>query len=191
MSDLNIALIYGSTREGRFCDTVAQWACGQIRRHPRMNVDIIDPALLGMSVRLERQCSDALVDLKDSIRSADAYVIVTPEYNHGYPAALKHLIDSVYGEWQAKPVGFVSYGGLHGGTHAIEQLRQVFAELHAVTMRNTVTFIEAWKQFDHAGQLIHATLAEQSMRMMTAQLCWWADALRQARCKQPYAEIAT
>lgn len=191
MSELNIALIYGSTREGRFCDTVGQWASGQLRRHPRMTVDLIDPALLDIPARLEKECTDELAVLKTRIRSADAFVIVTPEYNRGYPAALKHLIDSVYGEWQAKPVGFVSYGGLHGGTHAIEQLRQVFAEMHAVTMRNTVTFGEAWKQFDQAGQLVQPVLAEQSMRMMMAQLCWWADALQQARRIQSYAEIAT
>jgi len=62
-----------------------------------------------------------------------AFVVVTPEYNHGYPAPLKSLIDSVGREWQAKPVAFVSYGGVSGGLRAVEQLRQVFAKLHMVT----------------------------------------------------------
>ncbi|GGC02079.1 FMN reductase [Oxalicibacterium flavum] len=191
MTDLNIALIYGSTREGRFCDTVARWSAAQLLRHQGIRLDIVDPAKIELPMRLERQCSPALTTLKTRIGAADAYVIVTPEYNHGYPAILKHLIDSVYGEWQAKPVGFVSYGGLHGGTHAVEQLRQVFAEVHSVTMRNTVSFTEAWKQFDRDGRLLEPNLAEQSMRMMSAQLRWWAEALRQARRQQPYAEIAT
>ncbi len=69
---------------------------------------------------------------------ADAFLVVTPEYNHGYPAALKELIDSVYEPWHAKPVAFVSYGGASGGIRAVEQLRQVFAELHAVTLRDGV-----------------------------------------------------
>ncbi len=69
-------------------------------------------------------------------------VVVTPEYNHGYPASLKQAIDIPHAEWQRKAVGFVSYGGLAGGMRAVEQLRQVFAELHCTTVRETVSFHE-------------------------------------------------
>jgi NAD(P)H-dependent FMN reductase len=79
-------------------------------------------------------------------------VVVTPEYNHGYTAALKQLIDAVKAEWVAKPVGFVSYGGVSGGLRAVEQLRLVFAELHAVTIRDGVSFAMAWNRFDEAGE---------------------------------------
>lgn len=188
---ISVALIYGSTREGRFCDTVARWVALQMERNPDFSLQIVDPAIRSIPTRLERNCSPELAELKEQLADADAFIVVTPEYNHGYPAALKHLIDSAYGVWQAKPVGFVSYGGLSGGVRAVEQLRQVFAEVHATTVRNTVSFVDAWEQFDYEGNLREADRAEQSMAMMLTQLRWWATALKQARSLQPYAEIAT
>lgn len=188
---ISVALIYGITREGRFCDTVVRWAESQMAGNTDFSLQIIDPAELAMPMRMERNCDPQLAALKTLLADADAFIVVTPEYNHGYPAALKHLIDSAYGVWQAKPVGFVSYGGLSGGVRAVEQLRQVFAEVHAMTVRNAVSFADAWEQFDHNGNLRGADRAEQSMTMMLTQLRWWATALKQARSMQPYAEIAT
>jgi NAD(P)H-dependent FMN reductase len=117
-------------------------------------------------------------------------VVVTPEYNHGYPAALKFVIDSAYAEWNGKPAGFVSYGGLAGGLRAVEQLRPVFAELHVVTMRDGVSFASPWSQLDEAGALKAPPDASKAMATMLAQLRWWALALRTARLAAPYAEIA-
>src|SRR5690606_5949222 len=77
MTDLNIVLIYGSTREGRFCDTVARWSAAQLLRQEGIRLDIIDPAQIALPMRLERQCSPALVELKTRIGAADAYVVVT------------------------------------------------------------------------------------------------------------------
>jgi NADPH-dependent FMN reductase len=65
---------------------------------------------------------------QERIAAAEAFVVVTPEYNHGYPAPLKALIDSSGAEWYAKPIAFVSYGGISGGLRAVEQLRLVFGE---------------------------------------------------------------
>lgn len=188
---IRVALIYGSTREGRFCDTIAAWAAAQLGQRMDFSLECIDPATLDIPSCIARNCNAGLTALKERLARADAFVIVTPEYNHGYPAALKHLIDSAYGVWQAKPIGFVSYGGLSGGLRAVEQLRQVFAETHAMTVRNTVAFINAWEQFDHTGTLQAPVRAEQSMTMMLAQLHWWATALRQARLLRPYEEAGT
>ncbi len=112
---INVALIYGSTREGRFCGEVARWAGAQIASRSEFTLDVIDPAVLALPTRHEREDGAELIALKQRIGQADAFVVVTPEYNHGYPAALKFLIDSVYDEWQAKPVAFVSYGGIPAG----------------------------------------------------------------------------
>ncbi len=75
-----------------------------------------------------------------ALSEADAFIVVTPEYNHSFTASLKFVLDLVYEPWQGKPVAFVSYGGISGGLRAVEQLRLVFAELHAVTVRDTVSF---------------------------------------------------
>ncbi len=102
------------------------------------------------------------------LAQSDAFVIVTPEYDHGYPAALKFLIDSIYDPWQAKPVAFVSYGGISGGLRAVEQLRLVFAELHAVAIRDSVSFANVWAQFDADGELLEPARARKSMATMLA-----------------------
>ncbi len=188
---INVALIYGSIREGRYCDIVAKWACSQIRARDGYTLDIVDPATLSLSPPLERGINPDLEDLRERLEQADAFIIVTPEYNHGYPAPLKHLIDSVNKEWQAKPVAFVSYGGVSGGLRAVEQLRQVFVEVHATTMRNSVSFANAWEQFDERGNLYAPVRAEKSMEMMLAQLSWWASALKDARNSIPYSIVAT
>src|SRR5215470_17935273 len=172
---LNVALIYGSARPGRFCDKVAAWVAAQIQRGGEFALSVIDPA-----------DSSSLNSLQQTIADADAFVVVTPEYNHGYTAPLKSLIDSVGAEWQAKPVAFVSYGGASGGLRAVEQLRQVFAELHAVTMRDAVSFASAWEQFDGTGALREPARAERSMATMLTRLRWWALALRHARQETPY-----
>src|ERR1041385_1714458 len=141
---IKIGLVYGSTRPGRFCDTVARWAAAQIARSGRFEVQTLDPA--GSA-----GVQGADDGLAEGIAGADAFVVVTPEYNHGYPAALKSLIDSYGAEWQAKPVAFVSYGGISGGLRAVEQLRQVFAELHVASTRGSVSFQNAWQLFDSTG----------------------------------------
>lgn len=135
---IEVGLIYGSTRPGRFCDTVASWTAGRIEDHGLTATDI-DPA---------RHDDDQMTRRLDR---AAAFVVVTPEYNHGYPAPLKSLIDARKAVWETKPVGFVSYGGVSGGLRAVEQLRLVFAELHAVTLRDGVSFQWAWERFGDGG----------------------------------------
>ncbi len=179
---VRVALIYGSTRKGRFCDKVAVWAEQQIAGRDEFSLKKVDPADLPLADGLEDSAS-----LQSRISEADAFVVVTPEYNHGYPAPLKSLIDSVGAEWRGKPVGFVSYGGISGGLRAVEQLRLVFAELHTVTMQNSVSFASAWEQFDGDGLLREPERAQRSMGTMLAQLHWWAVALRNARREIPYA----
>ena len=111
-------------------------------------------------------------------------------HNRSYPAPLKSLIDSVGAEWQAKPVAFVSYGGVSGGLRAVEQLRQVFAELHAMTIRDCVSFAAAWEHFDGTGALINPERSERAMATMLGRLRWWAAALRAARAAEPYETAA-
>jgi NAD(P)H-dependent FMN reductase len=111
--------------------------------------------------------------------------VVTPEYNHSFPASLKNVLDWHHTEWQAKPVGFVSYGGLSGGLRAVEQLRPVFAELHAVTVRDAVSFHMAWERFGEDGApKDDASVA--AAKVLLDQLGWWGNALREARAKTPY-----
>ena len=187
---IELALIYGSTREGRLCDKVARWAAAEIERDGAFSLDAIDPAALALPARHQRADNAAVAALRARIGRADAFVIATPEYNHSFPAALKFVIDSVYEEWRAKPVSFVSYGGISGGLRAVEQLRLVFAELHTVTVRDSVALAHAWQQFGADGALRAPEQPRQAMAKMLAQLRWWAIALRQARRATPYGQAA-
>ena len=183
---IRLGLVYGSTRSGRLCDTVANWVTAQVRQHAAFEIEVIDPASLRRDAggRLDE------TDVEPRIARAEAFIVVTPEYNHGYPAALKELLDSTYEPWQAKPVAFVCYGGVSGGLRAVEQLRQVFAELDAVAIRETVSFTEIWEQFSAAGELRSPERAGRRMGKLLARLQWWAESLRDARQHRPLQQAA-
>ena len=114
---------------------------------------------------------------------------MTPEYNHSYPASLKQAIDVLNAPWRRKPVAFVSYGGMSGGLRAVEHLRGVFAELHATTIRETVSLHRHPLLFDEAGDLIDPAGPAAAAKVMLDDLVWWAAALRTARDAE-VAEVA-
>ncbi len=190
MAAVRLALIYGSTRQGRLCDKVAGWAIGQIEQRGGFALDVIDPAAMALPARHETEPNAAVQDLRRRIDEADAFVVVTPEYNHSFPAAVKLVIDLVGAPWRAKPVGFVSYGGVSGGLRAVEQLRLVFAELHAVGIRDSVSFALVRSFIDGEGRFTPSPQAHAAMALMLRQLDWWAAALGEARQRRPYAEAA-
>ncbi|GAA0333727.1 NAD(P)H-dependent oxidoreductase [Streptomyces blastmyceticus] len=188
-----LAVVIASTREGRFATTVAKWFAAQVAERGDVEVDVIDLAEHPLSMHLSHEPSpeDAavLAVVAPRLERADAFVVLTPEYNHSYPAPLKNLIDRHYTQWRAKPVAFVSYGGLSGGLRAVEHLRPVFAELHAVTIREVVSIHSPWGKFDEdGGHLDEAAgqAAAGAAKVMLDQLAWWALSLREARAARPY-----
>ncbi|MFD0314867.1 NADPH-dependent FMN reductase [Streptomyces flavalbus] len=187
--NLNLTLVIGSNRHGRFGPVVADWLLGHVRQRDDLTARVIDLAETDLPTSLARtpEAADALAGTTPKLSAADAFVVLTPEYNHSFPAALKNLIDWHYTEWRAKPVAFVSYGGLSGGLRAVEQLRQVFAELHAVTVRDTVSFHNAGDSFDAQGRPKDPTGPDAAAKTMLDQLVWWGTALKEAREKRPYA----
>ncbi|MFJ4369600.1 NADPH-dependent FMN reductase [Streptomyces chartreusis] len=191
MSPLKIGVLVGSVRPGRFADRVSGWFMSEIGRREDMETHVIDLSEpdLASELKLTLERSDGSGDaptLAERIGGLDGFVVVTPEYNHGYPASLKLAIDYVYREWRAKPVGFVSYGGMAGGQRAVEQLRQVFAELHAVTLRDTVSFHMAWEQFDDDGLPHDQDATAKAASVLLDQLAWWGLTLREGRAARPY-----
>jgi NAD(P)H-dependent FMN reductase len=184
---IKLAVIVGSTREGRFGHVVAGWFAGHARSHDAFDVDYIVLVDVQLPPALPDDYTPELRTYAERLDRADAFVIVTPEYNHGYPASLKQAIDLGYAEWNAKPVGFVSYGGASGGIRAVEQLRQVFAELHAVTVRDAVSFHGASREFDESGNPVMPERPARAAHRMLDRLAWWGRALRTARAEAPYA----
>jgi NAD(P)H-dependent FMN reductase len=187
---VRVAVVVGSNREGRFGPVVAEWLLGRVRERTDLVPEVVDVADVRLPTALTHspsaEASAALAGVTPALAAADAFVVLTPEYNHSFPAALKNLIDWHYTEWRAKPVALVSYGGLAGGLRASEHLRQVFAELHAVTVRDTVSFHNASAAFDEEGALRDPAPATAAAKLMLDQLVWWARSLREAKERRPY-----
>lgn len=182
-----LAVIIGSTRPGRFGPTVAQWFAGVARQRADLDVDVVDlvDADLPEVAPTEGPDPAPVRELGSRLGRADAFVVVTPEYNHSFPAALKTMIDWYFDEWMAKPIGFVSYGGIGGGLRAVEALRLVFAEVHASTIRDVVSFHNYPERFDAEGTPTDPG-AEAAAKSQLDQLLWWSHALRNHRTQHPY-----
>lgn len=189
---VTVAVIVGSTRQGRFGDKPARWIAEKLEAHPDIAVELLDLVDFALpffdepaspAFRSGVPIADPAVRAwSEAIARADAFVIVTAEYNHGYPAVLKNALDHLYAEWSRKPVAFVGYGNA-GGARAIEQLRQVAIELEMAPIKRSVAVpLEALKQF-HFEQTedLDFSLADVAAEAMIAELLWWASALKPAR----------
>lgn len=187
---LKLAVIIGSVREGRFGPVVARWFAEQARRHGSFEVDVIDLAEARIPLELpavppamdpDPQRPEEMTDLTRRLGAADAFVIVTPDYNRSIPASLKAVIDWHFTQWDAKAIGFVGYSGASGGLLAIEHLRQIFNELNAHTVRNYVSFPRYYLLFDEEGRPKEPEEPAAAATAMLDQLHWWANALAAAR----------
>ncbi|MFI8829078.1 NADPH-dependent FMN reductase [Streptomyces sp. NPDC053431] len=187
---LRLAVIIGSSRVGRTGPAVARWFVEEAESCAMFDVDVLDLADVELPLSLTQEpgaeSAVLLASVAERLDSADAFVVITPEYNHSFTAPMKNLIDWHRAEWQAKPIGFVSYGGLSGGLRAVEQLRLVFAELHAATIRDTVSFHGVWQHIGEDG-VLRAPDAAVPAKVMLEKLQWWAAALKDARTTRPYA----
>lgn len=189
-----LVILIGSVRQGRFGPVVAKWVAEQAVNHGGFEVDVVDLAAVDIPLPLPAASPklagdtyprpEAMANLTTKLEGADAFVIVTPEYNHSYPASLKAAIDWHFTQWTAKPVAFVSYGGAAGGRHAVLHLENVLTELHAVTIRNGLAFPNYFSNFDN-GHPIDPQTREYAEAMLD-QLAWWATVLRKARAEMPY-----
>lgn len=187
---LGLAIVVASVRQGRRGAAVASWFSNEAKRHGRLDVDLIDLATASLPLVLADDPPVELAEVTSRLESADAFVIVTPEYNHSFPASIKSLIDWHFSQWRAKPVGFVSYGGQSGGLRAVEALRLVLAEMHAVTIRDTVSFPVVWETFGDDGRPVNEEGPAAAAQALLDQLAWWATALLQARSRSPYPASA-
>ncbi len=180
---LRLEVIIGSVREGRFAPVVAEWFLRRANVDKAFDTAVLDLANTPLPAGLSP--TPEVLAYRERLAAADAFVVITSEYNHGYPGALKNALDNAKFEWRAKPIGFVSYGGLSGGLRATEQLRQVVAEIHMVSIRETVSFHQAKKKFDVNGETTDGAAIDAADRMLR-QLAWWARVLRDARTTDPY-----
>lgn len=197
---IKLKIIIGSTRQGRFSEKPAKWIFEEAKKLEGVEVELLDLRDYPMPF-FDSQTSPAMTPGKydneiiqkwaSKIDEADAFIIVTPEYNHAYPAVLKNALDVVYYEWNRKPVGFVSYGGAMG-VRSVEQLRQVAIELQMAPIRQAIhipveMFFSAMgaseSQVSEIFNSLHQTPMGDVVEKFFNDLLWWARALKTARLK--------
>jgi NAD(P)H-dependent FMN reductase len=184
----NLTIIIGSTRPGRAGAPIAQWFAARAKDHGGFDVNVVDLAEIGLPLldepnhpRLRQYTQQHTKDWSAIIDAADAFVFVTPEYNYGYPAALKNAIDYLHHEWNHKPVGFVSYGGVAAGTRAVQQLKQVVTTLRMLPVFDSVNIPFHTQFFDKDGTFRPNEVLDQAADTMLNELVRTEAALRPLR----------
>lgn len=187
---LDLKIIIASTRAGRKGPAVAQWFYDIAAKHPAFNTELIDLAKVNLPFldepahpRLKQYQHQHTKDWSALIDSADAFVVVTAEYNYSFPAPLKNALDFVYQEWNHKPMGFVSYGGMAGGTRAVQMLKPVINALKMVPMTDGVHIPAFTKHIDEQGKFNGDEGLDKSANSVLDELSKWAVALKAMRTK--------
>jgi len=183
---LRVGILTGSTRPGRNNIAVAEWVQGIAKQRTDAEYELVDiasfelplldepvPPMMGQYSKPHTKAWAA------KIASFDAYVFVTPEYNHGVSAALKNAIDYLFAEWNNKAAGFVSYGSA-GGARAVESLRLVMAELMVATVRSQV-MLSVFTDFEHFSKFKPDPRHEQEVSAVLDQVVSWGTALKKLR----------
>ena len=195
MSAPHIDVILGTDREGRFSEKVGAWLMSRLENRDDLHAELVDlrdyplpfynqssPPAYG-----HRSYTPEVARWASKVDEAVGYILVTSEYNHGYPAVLKNALDHAFPEFNRKPVAFVGYGNV-GGTRAIEQLRLVSVELELAPLRHAVHILPDVMRgvrgaADPTDLELFASLDER-LDMLAADLSWWARALKTARKEQ-------
>ena len=184
----NLKVIIASTRPGRKGPSVASWIYELAKKRSAFNVEMLDLAIIDLPFldepkhpRFKDYTKEHTKNWSRVIDASDAFIIVTPEYNFGYPPALKNALDFLYQEWNHKPVAFVSYGGVAAGTRAVQQLRQVVnaQKMMAVTESINIPFFA--KHIDDQEKFNSDETLDHSAKMMLDELEKWTVALKTMR----------
>ncbi len=183
-----LMILIASTRPGRVGLPVAQWLEDRARTHGGFEVDVADLAEINLPMmdepnhpRLRRYVHQHTKDWSVRVEAADAFAFVVPEYNHGYTGPLKNAIDYLNHEWQYKPVGFVSYGGVAAGTRAVAMLKPVVAVLKMTPVAEGISIPFVAQFLDERRRLKPNDVMEQAATAMLDELVRWEAALRPLR----------
>jgi NAD(P)H-dependent FMN reductase len=174
---MNIPIILGTARQGRQSEKAAGFMLAEVVKSGAES-EIIDVRDFRIEATDRTEEQAPAKKLAEKISPADALIIVSPEYNHGYPGELKMMLDMLYEEYAAKPVGLcgVSIGGL-GGARMVEQLRQVCIEFHMVPIREAIYFSNIENLFDNSGEIKDSSYYDR-VKVFLSELTWYAEKLK-------------
>lgn len=198
MENIKIKVILGSTRQNRFSEKPAQWIFEEAKKLEGIEAELLDlrdypmpffESSMSPSMAQGKYEDETIKKWAEKINDGDAFIIVSPEYNHGYSAVLKNAMDVIYPEWNRKPIGFVSYGSALGA-RSVEQLRQVAVELQMAPIRHAIhipvdIFFAAMMGKGPQGSEMFEPIRKGPMgdpvQKFFDDLLWWAKALKTAR----------
>lgn len=185
MSKPVLQVVIASTRPGRVGPPIADWFAERARAHGAFEVEVLDLAEIGLPFldephhpKLRQYVHDHTKAWSATIERGDAFVFVTPEYNHSFNAVLKNALDFLHVEWQYKGVGFVSYGGVSAGTRAVNALRQVTSTLKMMPVLDAVNIPFFPQFFDKEGRLAPNETMNKSADDMLQELVNVTSSLR-------------
>jgi NAD(P)H-dependent FMN reductase len=190
---LKVAIVIGSTRPGRKAEAVARWVHGIAAKRSDASFEVVDIADFGLPL-LDEPLPPSLGQYTQphtkawatKIATFDAFVFVTPEYNHATSGALKNAIDYLFREWNDKAAGFVGYGSV-GGTRAVENLRLIMGELKVADVRAQVA-LSLFTDFENFSTFKPGPHQEPTVNAMLNDLIPWAGALQAMRVQKATAE---
>ncbi len=192
---LNIAIIIGSTRPNRVGESVARWVFDHVSKRDDATFELIDLRDYNLPLLDEpippsmgKYSNDHTLRWSEKISSFDAFIFVSPEYNHGTSGALKNAIDFLYKEWNNKVAGFVAYGSA-GGTRAVENLRLIMAECQVATVRAQVA-LSLHDDFENYSKFKPRDMHAKTLDTLVEQILSWGEALSQVRpLRTPPAQL--
>ena len=187
---MNIAIILGTTRPGRFGVQVGEWVASTVKDHAGATFEVVDLAEVNLPLFDEQlppmQGKYANPHTKawaKTIAKFDGFVFVTGEYNRSMPAALKNAIDYLYAEWRHKPAAFVTYGADSGGMRAAEHLRGTLSNFGVYVQAEQVSLPRYWTQLDDAGAFQPTEQQDQSLHTLLDSIVFWSGVFQDARAK--------
>lgn len=185
---LNLKIIIASTRPGRKGPVMAAWIYNLAKNNPAYAVTLLDLAIINLPFldephhpRFKKYEKDHTKNWSKIVDNADAFIVVTPEYNYGYPATIKNALDFLYNEWCYKPMAFVSYGGVGAGTRSVQMLKQVATALKMMPIPESVNLPFFTKYINEQDVFVPDEEVIKSAEMMLAELAKWGKALKTMR----------
>lgn len=186
--NLKLMIIIASTRPGRVGLPVGTWFTNRVRERSGFEIDLVDLAELNLPFmdepnhpRLRKYTHQHTKDWSARVDAAEAFVFVMPEYNYGFNAPLKNAIDYLLQEWQYKPVGFVTYGGIAGGTRALQLIKPVLSALKLVPVTEAVNIPFVAQYINEEDQFVPNESVERAVPTMLNELTRWANMLKGMR----------
>jgi NAD(P)H-dependent FMN reductase len=185
---IQIKILTGSVRPGRFNNQPVQWIYEIAKKRKDISVEIIDLEKINLPfldepvppsqrkyTKRHTQAWSKIID------EADGFIFVTPEYNHGVSPVLKNAIDYLWFEWHHKPVSYISYGSAAGGARAVEHLRGIAGETKMYDLRDQILLNNYWEHKDENGNYQFTDQQVTLANSILDELTFWAKTMKKGR----------